>query len=84
MSALGGQGLAPHPNPAGTAPMVPYTEAPKKAPKSGWTLTMANGQRTREDVYAARDKARTAYEKGTMGGYGESDISRTEKGWTTK
>ena len=80
----GGQGLMPHANPAGTAPMVRVPEAPKKAPKSGWTLTTGGGVRTREDVYAARDKARKAYEKGTMGGYGESDISRVEKGWTTK
>ena len=65
------------PAPAGT-PM-------KKAPKSGWSLTMAGGQRTVADVYEARDKARKAYEKTTMGEDGKSDLTmKVYKGWTTK
>ena len=32
-----------------------------KAPKSGWTLTMAGGTRTVEDVWAAAEKAKKSY-----------------------
>ena len=55
-------------------------EAPKAAPKSGWTLTMAGGVRTLDDVYAAQKKAKKAYNGGQDG---KSDLSRYQKGWTT-
>ena len=45
---------------------------------------MAGGRRTVKDVYEARDKAKKAYEKETMGLDGATDISRYSKGWTTK
>ena len=54
---------------------------PPKAPKAGWTLTMAGGQRTVQDVYADQKKAAKGYiQKDEV----ECDIKRTEKGWTTK
>ena len=46
---------------------------------------LAGGQRTVADVYEARDKARKAYEKTTMGEDGKSDLTmKVYKGWTTK
>lgn len=55
-----------------------------KAPKAGWTLSMAGGVRTMEDMRKDQAKAKKAYEKSTMGGDGESDMKRYETGWTTK
>ena len=52
----------------------------KPAPTSGWSLTMAGGQRTVEDVMKAQKKAA----KSQSGKDGECDIKRYEKGWTTK
>lgn len=56
----------------------------RKAPKSGWSLTMGGGQMTVEDIYKAQEKAKKSYEKSAVGGDGESDLSRYQKGWTTK
>ena len=56
-------------------------EAPKAAPKSGWTLTMAGGTRTVEDVYAAQKKAAKAYiQKKDV----ELTSDKRNSGWTTK
>lgn len=63
--------------PAMTGMIVPT----KKAPKSGWTLTLAGGTRTIADVRAARKKAEKSYvQKDEV----ECDITRYEGGWTTK
>ena len=71
--------------PAQRSMIVMQEQPEKKAPKSGWSLTMAGGQRTVADVYEARDKARKAYEKTTMGEDGKSDLTmKVYKGWTTK
>jgi len=59
---------------------VSMNEAPK-APKSGYTLTMAGGQRTVADVYAAQKKAAKAE---ALKNEVELDIKRTQKGWTTQ
>ena len=73
---------------AAVAPLrvVPAMNAPeevKPAPKSGWTLTMAGGARTVDDVWASQEKAAKKYMSGA-GKDGESDIKAYEKGWTTK
>ncbi len=55
---------------------------PVKAPKSGWSLTMAGGERTVEDVYKAQQKAAKSEDIYAQR-EPELDLKRTEKGWNT-
>lgn len=69
------------PGPA-VAPMrtsgLAMQQEPPKAPKSGWSLTMAGGTRSVADVYADQRKAaKNSYQKKDV----ECDIERYEKGW---
>ena len=74
---LPGPAVAPAPMRVNT----PVMQEQPKAPKSGWTLTLAGGSRTIEDVRAARKKAEKSYiQKDEV----ECDIKRYEVGWTTK
>ena len=57
------------------------TQPPVKlAPKKAWTLTLAGGVRTVDDVRKAQQKAAKALTEKD----GECDLKRYEKGWTTK
>lgn len=55
----------------------------KKAPSSGFTLSMAGGVRTVADVYAAQEKARKKEDIYATRD-AEVDVKRTQGGWTTK
>ena len=61
-------------------PAATRDASPPKAPKSGFTLTLAGGQRTMEDVRKAQRKAAKSmdiYAKTAP----ELDLKRTESGW---
>lgn len=54
---------------------------PKPVPKKDWTLTLAGGTRTVDDVWKAQKKAVKAYvQKEEV----FCDVKNYEKGWTTK
>jgi len=60
--------------------MQQQPQEPPKAPKNGWTLTLAGGSRTVADVYKDQAKAAKSYiQKDEV----EMDYKRTKAGWTT-
>ena len=85
MSALSGAAYVLSGGPA-VAPMranVPAMQEmqPPKAPKAGWTLTMAGGVRTMADVRTDQQKAAKKYMNDKDG---QCDLKRYQTGWTTK
>ena len=82
-SLLGATGFAPMRTTVLTMqadPAATRDASPPKAPKSGFTLTLAGGQRTMEDVRKAQRKAAKSmdiYAKTEP----ELDLKRTESGW---
>ena len=82
-SLLGATGFAPMRTTVLTMqadPAATRDASPPKAPKSGFTLTLAGGQRTMEDVRKAQRmaaKSMDIYAKTAP----ELDLKRTESGW---
>lgn len=65
------------PAPARASPAAAQGGSKKKAPSSGWTLSLAGGERTLEDIKKAQKKAAKAYE--SKDGCDEQDPGY--KGW---